>query len=215
MKNLLVMNYYINITWDWRNVFINFSKWFIYYIYCCRITKYCFIYLDIIKTLFYVSVEAGLKYFIYGSFASGMLLYGVSLVYGSLGTTNLTHIYILLYSLSIDLDNLPLSLVYGYVLIIAGLFFKLGLAPFHLWVADIYEGAPSIITYFLAVLPKISILFIFYRIFGFALNYKIQILEYSEFFIFLFICSALLSIFIGSLEQFIKQRLNGYWLIVQ
>jgi len=115
-----------------------------------------------------VSIEAGLKYFIYGSFASGMLLYGVSLVYGSLGTTNLTQIYILLYSLSIDNDNLPLSLVYGYVLIIAGLFFKLGLAPFHLWVADVYEGAPSIITYFLAVLPKISILFIFYRIFGFS-----------------------------------------------
>jgi NADH:ubiquinone oxidoreductase subunit 2 (subunit N) len=157
-----------------------------------------------------ISVEAGLKYFIYGSFASGMLLYGISLVYSSFGTTNLTNIYFLLYSLAIDLDNLPLSLVYGYILIIAGLFFKLGLAPFHLWVADVYEGAPSIITYFLAVLPKISILFIFYRIFGFVLNYQIRIIEYSEFFQFLFICSAVFSIFIGSLELYIKQKSNVY-----
>jgi NADH:ubiquinone oxidoreductase subunit 2 (subunit N) len=91
---------------------------------------------------------------------------------------------LLLYSLAIDLDNLPLSLVYGYILIIAGLFFKLGLAPFHLWVADVYEGAPSIITYFLAVLPKISILFIFYRIFGFALITKFELLNIANFFNF-------------------------------
>jgi NADH-quinone oxidoreductase subunit N len=73
-----------------------------------------------------------LKYFIYGSFASGMLLYGVSLIYGSLGTTNLTQIFFLLYSLAADADMLPFSLIYGYILIMAGLFFKLGLAPFHL-----------------------------------------------------------------------------------
>ncbi len=139
-----------------------------------------------------------------------MLLYGISLVYSSLGTTNLTNIYLLLYTLASDFDNLPLSLVYGYILIIAGLFFKLGLAPFHLWVADVYEGAPSIITYFLAVLPKISILFIFYRIFGFVVNYQIRIIEYSEFFQFLFICSAIFSIFIGSLELFTKRKLNDY-----
>jgi len=79
-----------------------------------------------------LSVEAGLKYFIYGSFASGMVLYGITLVYGSLGVTDLTNIYLLLYIMSQDMSPLPLSLVYGLLLILSGLFFKLGIAPFHL-----------------------------------------------------------------------------------
>jgi NADH:ubiquinone oxidoreductase subunit 2 (subunit N) len=84
-----------------------------------------------IKRYSNLSVEAGLKYFIYGSFASGMLLFGISLVYGSLGITDFTNMYLLLYMLSQDASVLPLSLVYGFLLILAGLFFKLGITPFH------------------------------------------------------------------------------------
>lgn len=59
--------------------------------------------------------------------------------------------------------------IYGFLLILVGLFFKLGIAPFHFWIADVYEGSPTIITYFFATIPKLSILFIFYRAFTFVL----------------------------------------------
>lgn len=78
-----------------------------------------------------VSVEAGLKYFIYGSFASGMILYGISLIYGSLGVTDFSNIMILLHTASHTDSTLPLSLIYGFLLVCLGLFFKLGIAPLH------------------------------------------------------------------------------------
>ncbi len=60
--------------------------------------------------------------------------------------------------MSIDGDDLPYALIYGFILVLAGLFFKLGIVPFHFWVADIYEGSPTIITYFIAVITKLPIL---------------------------------------------------------
>lgn len=164
--------------------------------------------LSCIKRYSNLSVEAGLKYFIYGSFASGMLLYGISLVYGSLGVTDFSNIYLLLYSMSQDASALPLSVVYGFLLILAGLFFKLGITPFHFWVADIYEGSPTIITYFFAVIPKISILFILCRAFTFVLNPKYAIITYSYFFILLFIICAILSIFFGSIGAIYQTKIK-------
>lgn len=70
-----------------------------------------------------------MKYFIYGSFASCVLLYGISLIYGCLGTLEFSHIYSLM-SLS-GINELPYSLFIGFILVISGLFFKLGVAPFH------------------------------------------------------------------------------------
>lgn len=77
-----------------------------------------------------VSVEAGLKYFIYGSFASGMILYGISLIYGSLGVTDFSRILLLLYFMTLD-GEFSLSLFVGFLLVCLGLLFKLGIAPMH------------------------------------------------------------------------------------
>lgn len=141
-----------------------------------------------------ISVEAGLKYFIYGSFASGMLLFGISLIYGSVGVTDFTNLYMLMQVSLFDGGSMPVTMAYGFLLIVAGIFFKLGIAPFHFWIGDIYEGSPTIITYFFAVLPKISVLFIFYRAFFFCLNPQIAIINYSYIFLFLFVCCALASL---------------------
>lgn len=78
-----------------------------------------------------VSVEAGLKYFIYGSFASGMLLFGISLIYGSVGVTDFTNLYMLMQVSLFDGGSMPVTMAYGFLLIVAGIFFKLGIAPFH------------------------------------------------------------------------------------
>jgi len=77
-----------------------------------------------------LAVEAGLKYFIYGSFASGILLYGVSWLYGCFGATSFNSIYMSLYILSFENEYLLIS-IFGFILILIGLFFKLGIAPFH------------------------------------------------------------------------------------
>jgi len=159
-----------------------------------------------IKKYSNVSIEAGLKYFVYGSFASGLLLYGISLIYGYIGSTNFNQIYIYLWVGSFY--EIPLGIFFGYSLILAGLLFKMGIAPFHYWVADVYEGSSTIITYFFSVLPKISIIYIFYISFSFALLPMKEIPNFSNIFIFIFICCAIISIFIGSVGALYQTKIK-------
>ena len=99
--------------------------------------------------------EAALKYFILGSIASAVILYGCSMVYSVVGTTN----YELIKQFSDQsLDNLILSL--GLVLIISGISFKLSAAPFHMWTPDVYEGSPTSVTTVLITLPKLAALIV-------------------------------------------------------
>jgi NADH-quinone oxidoreductase subunit N len=111
------------------------------------------------------STEAGLKYFIAGSFISGFYLLGSSIVYGCLGTLNLNEIYLLL---TIPLEDynslLSFSLKLGLLLIIGTLLFKLACFPFHFWAPDVYEGAPITSTLIFSVFPKISIISFFIKI---------------------------------------------------
>lgn len=93
------------------------------------------------------STEAGLKYFILGAFSSGILLLGISLFYGCTGLINFTDISYLLIVNELD-SSLSFGIVIGIVLILCGLLFKVGAAPFHMWLPDIYEGAPTIVTSF-------------------------------------------------------------------
>ncbi len=103
------------------------------------------------------SSESGLKYFILGALATGLLLYGCSLVYGFTGTTNFS-ILERIFKGSQDLNNQTNSIgaLVGVVFIIAGMAFKISLAPFHMWTPDVYEGTPTSITTFLATVPKIA-----------------------------------------------------------
>lgn len=96
------------------------------------------------------SAEAGLKYFLLGALSSGILLYGMSLIYGTLQTTFLTNILLKLSKL----EEFPLALILGLIFILGGLGFKIASAPFHMWAPDVYQGAPTPITAFISIGPK-------------------------------------------------------------
>ena len=104
------------------------------------------------------STEAGLKYFMLGALSSGLLLYGASLVYGFAGTTLFSGI------LSTLSAEVPLGLLFGLVFVLAGLAFKISAAPFHMWTPDVYEGAPTPVTAFLATAPKMAAMALFGRV---------------------------------------------------
>ena len=104
--------------------------------------------------------EAAMKYFVLGSMASGMLLYGMSMIYGATGSLDLQQI-------SVAISNQGggnLMLVFGLVFLVVGIAFKLGLVPFHMWLPDVYEGAPVAVTLFIAAVPKMA---------GFAMAYRL------------------------------------------
>ena len=102
------------------------------------------------------STEAGLKYFVLSALASGLLLYGCSLIYGFTGSTNFEII-------SANLDEANTGAVFGIVFIIVGLAFKVSAVPFHMWTPDVYEGSPTSVTSFFALVPKIAAISVFIR----------------------------------------------------
>lgn len=109
------------------------------------------------------SNEASLKYFLLGAFAAGFLLYGMALVYGSTGTTKLVEIGRLLNTG--EVTSQPL-LMMGVVLLVIGFGFKVASVPFHMWAPDVYQGAPSPVTAFMAVGPKAAAFAAFFRVFA-------------------------------------------------
>ena len=166
------------------------------------------------------SVESGLKYFILGSFSSGLFLFGSSLIYGALGTVNFSelrdlHIFHandndlrsiidpnaigVFYFNSLPSFNYTIILetgnflIIGLLLIFVSLFFKLALAPFHLWSPDIYENSPTSSAFFFAIVPKISIFIVILR---FSSSVFISDLSWSKGVVSLV---AVLSIVVGSL----------------
>lgn len=106
------------------------------------------------------SSESGMKYFILGSTASGLLLLGISFFYGFSGTTNFDAAYELYKS-----NPIPPAVVLGFVLILVAMFFKISAAPFHMWTPDVYEGSDSVVTTFFATVAKFSSVLILVRIF--------------------------------------------------
>ncbi len=97
------------------------------------------------------SNESAMKYFILGAIASGMLLYGMSMIYGATGTLQIDEI-----SAAIGQSQNNLLVVFGLVFVLVGVSFKLGAAPFHMWVPDVYQGAPTATTLFISSAPKIA-----------------------------------------------------------
>ena len=105
------------------------------------------------------STEAGMKYFVLGALSSGLLLYGASLIYGYSGSTNFQSIIA-----SLDSGSVSLGLMFGMILLVAGLAFKISAVPFHMWTPDVYEGSPTPITAFLSTAPKIAAMALFARV---------------------------------------------------
>jgi len=104
------------------------------------------------------STEAGLKYFVLGALSSGMMLYGISLIYGFTGTTSFSAIAAVTHA-----GTPGLGVIFGIVFLIAGLAFKVSAVPFHMWTPDVYEGAPTPITAYFATAAKVAALCLFLR----------------------------------------------------
>jgi len=115
------------------------------------------------------STEAGLKYFLLGAFSSGVFLLGCSFLYGITGLTNFES-YALFFAQQSTLDQPEtwLFVQIACVLILVGFFFKLSAAPFHFWAPDVYEGAPTSVTAFFSIVPKVSIFGVFIKLFFFS-----------------------------------------------
>lgn len=108
------------------------------------------------------SVEAALKYFILGALSSSLLVFGISLIYGLTGTINLNHFIVL--NIGTYDPYLTFAIQISFILFSVGLLFKLGSVPFHIWIPDVYEGAPTSVTTIFSVLPKIAIFSFFIRV---------------------------------------------------
>jgi NADH-quinone oxidoreductase subunit N len=132
--------------------------------------------LSAINTRSAKSSEAGLKYFILGCLASGLLLYGISMIYGFMGTTNFSTIAELI---ELQKNDVSAGFLLGIILVLIAMFFKLANAPFHMWSPDVYEGSPTIVATIFATIGKFSavlaLVLIFYN-FSWAILGKIMII---------------------------------------
>ncbi|MFC5474311.1 NADH-quinone oxidoreductase subunit NuoN [Paraherbaspirillum soli] len=107
-----------------------------------------------------VATEAAMKYFALGAMASGFLLYGMSMLYGATGSLDLIEVTRVAASGGVN----PTVLVFGVVFVVAGLAFKLGVVPFHMWIPDVYQGAPTSVTLLLGGAPKLAAFAICFRL---------------------------------------------------
>jgi len=133
------------------------------------------------------SAEAGLKYFVLSSLASGILLYGISLVYGFSGTTDFAGV-----AQAYAANGHAIGLMFGLVFVFAGLAFKISAVPFHMWTPDVYEGAPTPVTAFFASAPKVAALALAVRVAISAMGPATD--DWRQ----IVICASLLSIIIGA-----------------
>ncbi len=144
------------------------------------------------------SSESGIKYFVLSALSSGLLLYGCSLLYGFTGSTNFEII-------SFELNDTNVGAIFAMVFILVGLAFKVSAVPFHMWTPDVYEGAPTSITSFFAVVPKVA---------GLALLIKFMfvpfaniLLEWQTIMIFISIASMILGAVAAIVQKNIKRLL--------
>ena len=147
------------------------------------------------------SSEAGLKYFILGALSSGLLLFGMSLVYGAVGDTSFSLIS------EVSSQNMSSILLVGLVFILSSLAFKISLVPFHMWTPDVYEGAPTPVTAFFAIVPKIAAITILVRVTFSAFDNAVS--SWQQIIIFLSLLSMILGSFAAIMQTNLK-RLMAY-----
>lgn len=152
------------------------------------------------------SSEAGIKYFVLGALASGILLYGISLIYGFSGTINFTQ-FSEFYSTYPSDQTIPIGLLIGIVMVIIGFSFKLAAAPFHMWAPDVYQGAPLPVTAFFAIAPKIAAVTILAKLL--MVHFNIWVDSWIQITSFLAIASMLVGA-LGALVQKDIKRLLAY-----
>ena len=143
-----------------------------------------------------LSAEAGLKYFVNGALSSALLLYGISLLYGSLGSTHLPT----LAERYSQLEHASAGLYVGCLMILAGLAFKVAAAPFHNWSPDVYTGAPPAVSTFLSTAPKVAMVGFIVRLFWGYLDGSGAYFEFSRDWVFIFTILSVISMFVGNLS---------------
>jgi len=172
------------------------------------------------------SITAGLTYFLLGGLSSCIILLGISLIYINYGNTNIENIYIInnifnslknnVYNTEIYIDNVNIVYLYIYMytqylyvqialaIISIGLLFKISAAPFHFWSPDVYDAIPTIVTTFVAIIPKISILILLYNLSYYTYNDSWVGLSWSN----TLIISSILSFIIGSVLGLVQYRIK-------
>lgn len=149
------------------------------------------------------AAEAGIKYFILGALSSGMLLFGISLIYGYTGSID----YGVIGATLSGLSALPFGVIFGLVFILAGLAFKVSAVPFHMWTPDVYQGAPTSVTALFAIVPKVAAIALLMRLlfepFAAAQGQWVQIVY------FLSLASMIVGAF-GAIAQTNLKRLFAY-----
>ena len=147
-----------------------------------------------------VATEAAMKYFVLGALASGMLLYGMSMLYGATGTLEITQ----LAEVIIDGRGRTLVLVFALVFIVAGLGFKLGAVPFHMWVPDVYHGAPTAVTLFIGSAPKLAAFAFIIRLLVQGLGAEALLVEWQQ----MLVLMAVLSLALGNVVAIAQTNLK-------
>jgi NADH-quinone oxidoreductase subunit N len=150
------------------------------------------------------ATEAAMKYFVLGAVASGLLLYGISILYGLSGKLGIAEVSMYVSSQPV-LENIPLLL--ALVFIVAGIAFKFGAVPFHMWVPDVYQGAPTAVTMFLGSVPKLAALAMLLRVLAESLGLARP--GWAQ----MLLVFGLLSVFLGNLvaiAQFSVKRMLAY-----
>jgi len=148
------------------------------------------------------STEAGLKYFVLGALSSGILLYGCSLIYGFIGSTNFTSI-----ATALNGGEASIGAIIGLVFVLSGLAFKISAVPFHMWTPDVYEGSQTPVTAFFAVAPKVAALALLAR--TLYVPFGELSASWAQVIIFMSVASMLLGSFAAIMQTNIK-RLMAY-----
>ena len=147
------------------------------------------------------AAEAAIKYFVLGAIASGMLLYGMSIMYGITGTLSLSEVSTYLS----DVNEVNIGLVFALTFIVVGVAFKFGAVPFHMWVPDVYQGAPTAVTLFIATAPKFAAFVMAIRL----LSYGMQelVVDWQQMLIILAVLSLIFGNVIAIAQTHIKRML--------
>ena len=146
------------------------------------------------------STEAAMKYFVLGALASGMLLYGMSMIYGATGSLEVTEVAQRIF----DGDAIPTILIFGLVFVVAGIGFKLGAVPFHMWVPDVYHGAPTAVTLLIGTAPKLAAFAFVMRLLVEALGMQQLLVEWQQMLVIL----AVASLAIGNITAIAQTNLK-------
>jgi len=144
-----------------------------------------------------LSSEAAIKYFVLGALSSGMLLYGMSMIYGATGTLDLVQLHA-----AVAHSSMPHLLVFGLVFLVIGVAFKLGAAPFHMWIPDVYEGSPTAVTAFIGSASKLAAFGMAFRLLATGMG------DFSQHWQLMLAALAVLSLAIGNVVAIVQSNLK-------